>query len=93
MNESSLTKDRRKRLLIHLNPCIPSNVTPKTTISDQDGPSPNGRLQTIQPTRKIQDRDHVIGDYMTEALGVDMAPNILKEFWPDLERKVSSKHK
>jgi hypothetical protein len=45
MNESSLTKDRRKRLLIHLNPCIPSNVTPKTTISDQDGPSPNGRLR------------------------------------------------
>jgi hypothetical protein len=26
-------------------------------------------------------------------LGVDMASNILKEFWPDLERKFSRKHK
>jgi hypothetical protein len=26
-------------------------------------------------------------------LGVDMVSNILKEFWPDLERKVSRKHK
>jgi hypothetical protein len=26
-------------------------------------------------------------------LGVDMASNILKEFWPDLERKSSHKHK
>jgi hypothetical protein len=26
-------------------------------------------------------------------LGVDMASNILKEFWPDLERKFSHKHK
>jgi hypothetical protein len=26
-------------------------------------------------------------------LGVDMASNILKEFWPDLERKLSRKHK
>jgi len=25
-------------------------------------------------------------------LGVDMASNILKEFWPDLERKFSRKH-
>ena len=26
-------------------------------------------------------------------LGVPMASNILKEFWPDLERKFSPKHK
>jgi hypothetical protein len=26
-------------------------------------------------------------------LGVDMASNILKEFWPDLERKFKRKHK
>jgi hypothetical protein len=25
-------------------------------------------------------------------LGVDMASNILKEFWPDLERKLARKH-
>jgi len=25
-------------------------------------------------------------------LGVDMASNILKQFWPDLERKCSRKH-
>jgi hypothetical protein len=26
-------------------------------------------------------------------LGVDMAANILKEFWPDLERKLKRKHR
>jgi hypothetical protein len=25
-------------------------------------------------------------------LGVDMAANVLKEFWPDLERKFKRKH-
>jgi hypothetical protein len=33
------------RLLIHLNPCIPTNVTPKTGVSDQIGPSRNGHLR------------------------------------------------
>jgi hypothetical protein len=26
-------------------------------------------------------------------LGVDMAANVLKEFWPDLQRKFSRKHR
>ena len=30
---------------------------------------------------------------LASQLGFDMASNILKEFWPDLERKLSRKHK
>jgi hypothetical protein len=30
---------------------------------------------------------------LASQLGVDMASNVLKEFWPDLERKFSRKHK
>jgi hypothetical protein len=45
MNESSLTKVDRRRLLTQVNPCIPTNVTPKTATPDQNGPSPNGRLR------------------------------------------------
>jgi hypothetical protein len=29
---------------------------------------------------------------MSIQLGVDMASNILKEFWPDVQRKFSRKH-
>jgi hypothetical protein len=41
-----------------------------------------------------EDRD--VGDAVSQLgtqLGVDMAANILKEFWPDLSRKFSHKHK
>src|SRR5665213_726735 len=38
MNESSLTKVHRRRLRIQVNPCTPSNVTPKTAAPDQNGP-------------------------------------------------------
>jgi hypothetical protein len=30
---------------MHLNPCTPTNVTPKTAISDHDGALRNGRLR------------------------------------------------
>jgi hypothetical protein len=32
------------------------------------------------------------GIKLVSQLGVDMAANILKEFWPDLNRKFSRKH-
>ena len=47
MNESSLTKDRRlpSPYTSDLNRCIPTNVTPKTAISHQNGQSRNGHLR------------------------------------------------
>ncbi len=51
MNESSLTKVHRSRLLIQVNPCIPTNVTPKTATPDQNGPSPNGHLRLCKQTQ------------------------------------------
>jgi hypothetical protein len=52
MNESSLTKVHRRRLPTQVNPCIPTNVTPKTATPDQNGPSPNGRLRLRSCCRK-----------------------------------------
>ena len=52
MNESSLTKARRRRLLKQVNACIPTNVTPKTATLEQSGPSPNGRLRLRSCYRK-----------------------------------------
>jgi hypothetical protein len=41
-----------------------------------------------------EDRDVANGvSKLGSQLGVDMASNILKEFWPDIERKFSRKHK
>lgn len=40
-------------------------------------------------TRDVADGVSKLGSQ----LGVDIAPNVLKEFWPDLERKCSRKHK
>jgi len=40
-----------------------------------------------------ENRDMIDGvSKLGSQLGVDMASNILKEFWPDLERKFSRKH-
>jgi hypothetical protein len=47
MNESSLTKVHRRRLPTQVNPCIPTNVAPKTATPDQNGPSPSGRLRLL----------------------------------------------
>src|SRR5271166_892641 len=52
MNESSLTKVHRRRLLTQVNPCIPTNVTPKPAPPDLNGPSPNGRLRLRTCCRK-----------------------------------------
>ena len=73
------------RLLIHLHPCIPTNVRPKTAISDHNGALRNGRLGLRDVANGISK--------LGSQLGVDMASNILKEFWPDLERKFSRKDK
>ncbi len=52
MNESSLTEVHRRRLITQLNPCIPTNVTPKSSTPDQKRPSPNGRLRLRTCYRK-----------------------------------------
>src|ERR1700742_1385706 len=99
MNESSLTEVHRRRLLTQVNPCIPTNVTPKSSAPDQKRTSPNGRLRLRTWYRK---RYHLvvmpmnvlpIPAFRQQQSGVEMASNILKEFWPDLERKFSRKDK
>jgi hypothetical protein len=52
MNESSLTKVRRRRPLIQVILCILTNVAAKTAPADQNGPSPNGRLRLRTGCRK-----------------------------------------
>ena len=69
MNESSLTKVHRRRLLKQVNPCIPTNVTPRLRLLTR-----TARTERAPPSPDLLPE---------ELLGRDIPSRFDDEFTPD----------